>query len=184
MSYTSKFVAAVVGLMVMAVFASRHLFLFTVFRDPPGSLDSQAGRYHLWLAISAGIAACIAAALMFYFFLRHDRNTWTKVRPIPIGLPLADVSNDLFTNSPTQAPFDPTRWALANPWLAEGQADDRTPMNGSVAESGGSASAQRAFARRFHQIMFKKMVTSSARLTYQDCNHRETDDRTARSSHL
>jgi len=34
------------------------------------------------------------------------------------------------TNSETHEPFDPTLWARANPWLSEGQADDRTPMNG------------------------------------------------------
>jgi hypothetical protein len=40
------------------------------------------------------------------------------------------------TNSPAQAEFDPTCWALLNPWLSEGQPDDRTPMNGSVKNSG------------------------------------------------
>ena len=62
------------------------------------------------------------------------------------------ASND----SVTPPPYDPIRWALANPWLSEGQADDRRPMNGSVARTGRSASAQRAFARRSHQVMFKK----------------------------
>ena len=60
------------------------------------------------------------------------------------------------TNSPIQAEFDPIRWAQLNPWLSEGQADDRTPMNGSVKDSGGTPSVQRAFARRSHQAMFKK----------------------------
>lgn len=61
------------------------------------------------------------------------------------------------TNSPTQSEFDPIRWAQLNPWLSEGQADDRTPMNGSVKDSGiGIPSVQRAFARRSHQAMFKK----------------------------
>ena len=60
------------------------------------------------------------------------------------------------TNSPTPAEFDPIRWALLNPWLSEGQPDDRTPMNGSVKDSGGTPSAQRSFARRTHQAMFKK----------------------------
>ena len=60
------------------------------------------------------------------------------------------------TNSPTQAKFDPVRWALLNPWLSEGQPDDRTPMNGSVKDSGGPPSVQRSFARRTHQAMFKK----------------------------
>ena len=60
------------------------------------------------------------------------------------------------TNSPTQAKFDPIRWAQLNPWLSEGQPDDRTPMNGSVKDSGGTPSVQRSFARRSHQAMFKK----------------------------
>ncbi len=60
------------------------------------------------------------------------------------------------TNSPIQAEFDPIRWALLNPWLSEGQPDDRTPMNGSVGDSGGPPSVQRSFARRSHQAMFKK----------------------------
>ena len=59
-------------------------------------------------------------------------------------------------NSLTQAQFDPIRWALLNPWLSEGQADDRIPMNGSVKDSGGPPSVQRSFARRSHQAMFKK----------------------------
>jgi len=60
------------------------------------------------------------------------------------------------TNSSTQAKFDPIRWAQLNPWLSEGQPDDRTPMNGSVKDSGGTPSVQRSFARRHHQAMFKK----------------------------
>ena len=60
------------------------------------------------------------------------------------------------TNSMTQAEFDPIRWAQLNPWLSEGQADDRTPMNGSVKNTGGAPSVQRAFGRRSHQAMFKK----------------------------
>jgi len=60
------------------------------------------------------------------------------------------------SNSPAQAEFDPIRWAQLNPWLSGGQADDRTPMNGSVKASGGTPSVQRSFARRSHQAMFKK----------------------------
>ena len=60
------------------------------------------------------------------------------------------------TNSPTPTEFDPIRWAQLNPWLSEGQADDRRPMNGSVKDSGGIGSGQRAFARRTHQAMFKE----------------------------
>jgi hypothetical protein len=60
------------------------------------------------------------------------------------------------TNSPAQSEFDPRRWAVLNPWLSEGQPDDRTPMDGSVKDSGGTPSVQRSFARRSHQAMFKK----------------------------
>jgi hypothetical protein len=59
-------------------------------------------------------------------------------------------------NSQAQAEFDPVRWAQLNPWLAEGQADDRIPMDGSVKDVGGPPSVQRAFGRRSHQVMFKK----------------------------
>ena len=59
-------------------------------------------------------------------------------------------------NSPAEAKFDPIRWALLNPWLSEGQPDDRTQMNGSVEDSGETPSVQRSFARRTHQSMFKK----------------------------
>lgn len=67
-------------------------------------------------------------------------------------------------NSPIQAEFDPIRWAQLNPWLSEGQADDRIPMNGSVKNSSETPSVQRAFARRSHQAMFKKW--SQARHDY------------------
>ena len=60
------------------------------------------------------------------------------------------------TISPVQTEFDPIGWALLNPWLSEGQPDDRIPMDGSVRDSGGTPSAQRSFARRSHQAMFKK----------------------------
>jgi hypothetical protein len=59
-------------------------------------------------------------------------------------------------DSVTLARFDPILWALKNPWLSEGQPDDRRPMNGSVATNGGTASEHRAFARRSHQVAFKK----------------------------
>jgi hypothetical protein len=58
-------------------------------------------------------------------------------------------------NSPAKSEFDPVRWAQLNPWLSEGQADDRIPMNGSVKDSGGPPSVQRSFARRSHQAKFK-----------------------------
>jgi hypothetical protein len=147
MSDLSKFVMALVGLLAMAIVASRQLFLFAVFRNPLG-LDSQAGRNHLWLSVSAGIASCIAGILMFHFFSLHEKHKWSKVA---MTLP-----PPLLVNSPRPAPFDAARWALANPWLSEGQADDRLPMDGSVRDSGQTPPGQRAFARQTHQLKFKK----------------------------
>jgi hypothetical protein len=66
------------------------------------------------------------------------------------------MSDKSSTNSLTDEPFDPTRWVLANPWLSEGQSDDRTPMDGTVEKSDRTRSSLRAFARRSHQLMFKK----------------------------
>lgn len=60
------------------------------------------------------------------------------------------------TNSQTHVSFDPARWAIANSWLSEGQADDRIPMNGSVEDEDRTPAEHRAFARRSHQLMFKK----------------------------
>lgn len=57
---------------------------------------------------------------------------------------------------PSPPPFDPIKWARNNPWLVEGQADDRLPVNGAVTASGGTPAEQRSFARSTHQAMFKK----------------------------
>ncbi len=64
--------------------------------------------------------------------------------------------SDIDVMQKATAEFDSTRWAQLNPWLSEGQADDRTPMNGSVRDASQTASVQRSFARRSHQVMFKK----------------------------
>ena len=63
-----------------------------------------------------------------------------------------DVAGQL----PSTMKFDLIKWEIANPWLVEGQADDRIPMSGAVANSGGTPAEQRSFARRTHQEMFKK----------------------------
>ncbi len=148
----TKFVAALIGLLFMALLASWELFWFIVMRGPSGQ-STAGGRSHLWLAAVAGITACVAGGLMSHFFSRHEKSKWSKVEITPTGPPLTPSAlNPL--NSP--APFDANRWALANSWLAEGQADDRMPMDGSVTDSGETPPGQRAFARRTHQFMFKK----------------------------
>jgi hypothetical protein len=154
MSYMTKFVAALIGLLAMAIVASRQLFLFTAFRSPQGFLDLQGGRYHLWLAASAGITACITGGLMFHFFLRHEKQKWSKIPLAPGRTLLTAIRGNPSNNS--VAPAGAIVSVEPNPWLSEGQADDRRPMSGSVAEGTGTHSAQRASARRSHQVTFKK----------------------------
>jgi hypothetical protein len=77
MSYMSKFVAALVGLLLLALLVSWELFLFAVNRDPSG-VSTSAGRSHLWLALGAVITACIAGSLMFRFFGLHEKMKWSK----------------------------------------------------------------------------------------------------------
>ena len=155
MSYMSKFVAALVALLAMAIIASRQVFLSVVAREPSG-LSTVAGRTHLWLALGACISAGIAGILMFRFFGLHEKNKWSKVELTPTGPLIAALGGNAFINPPTLLRFDTKRWALANHWLSEGQPDDRIPMDGSVKASGETSSGQRAFARRTHQLMFKK----------------------------
>lgn len=154
MSNLSKFVMALIGLVAMAIVVSRQLFLFTVFRNPLSFVDSQAARPHLWIAMGAGIAASISGILMFYFFSRYEKKKWSKVLMTPTGPLLPFLAPDP-ANSPAPARFNAERWALANPWLIK-QPDDRIPMDGSVRDIGVTPSEQRSFARRTHQLMFKK----------------------------
>ena len=154
MSYMSKFVSALAGLLLMALVVSWQLFLFVVKREPSG-VSTGGGRSHLWLALGAGITAGIAGSLMFRFFGRHEKSKWSKVALTPAG-PLTVLGGNPFINLRKSSPFDPKRWALANPWLTEGQRDDRIPMDGAVKDSGGTPSGQRAIARQTHQLMFKK----------------------------
>lgn len=148
MSNLAKFVMALVGLVAMLLFASRQLFLFVVVKDPTG-FGVTDGSSHLWLAAIATVVACIAGGLMFYFFARHENIKWPKVLMTPTGPRLNPI------RIKTLSPFDAGRWARANPWLVK-QPDDRTPMDGSVRDSRQTPSGQRSFARRTHQLMFKK----------------------------
>ena len=151
----SKFVAALVGLLLMALVISWELFLFVLMREP-SSVSTAAGRSHAWLALGAGLTACIAGSLMFRFFGRHEKMKWSKFELTPTGPLLAAFSGKPVIDPPAPVPFDAERWQLANAWLSEGQADDRIPMDRSVRDSGETPSGQRAFARRTHQLMFKK----------------------------
>ena len=84
MSNLAKFVMALVGLVAMLLVASRQLFLSVVLRDSSG-LSTAGGISHLWLAAIAGVIACVAGGLMFYFFSRPENNKWSKVEMTPTG---------------------------------------------------------------------------------------------------
>jgi hypothetical protein len=64
----------------MAITASRQFYLFVVYRNALGVLDVQGGSHHLWIAILAGLVACLAAGLMFFFFLSSpERETYGHI---------------------------------------------------------------------------------------------------------
>ena len=147
MNYLSKFVAAMVTLLAMAIIASRQIFL---------SLRAPSGSSHFWLALGAAITACLAGGLMFRSIGRYEKLKWSKVELTPTGPLLPSRGGIPFINRPAAVRFYAKRWALANAWLSEGQADDRVPMDGSVRNSGQTPSGQRALARQTHQLMFKK----------------------------
>jgi hypothetical protein len=154
MSYASKSIAAVVALLVMGLVFSRQLFLFAAFREPQGVMDAQGGRYHLWFSLAAAALACVAGALMFYFFGRQASElsqpqsvTRQPTDAIPLEVAIA--------NSDQPIPLEIKHSTQPNPWLPEGKSDDRTPVDGSVAESFGTPAGQRSFARESHQLKFK-----------------------------
>ncbi len=91
---------------------------------------------------------------MFGFLRRHR---WSKTAGPLVSAPLPILNSN--TGAGNETPplrFDPIKWARANPWLAEGQADDRLPVNGAVVAGGGTPAEERSLARRTHQLMFKK----------------------------
>ena len=153
MSNLTKFVMALVGLVAMLLVVSRQLFLFVVLKDST-SVSIAGGNFHLWLAVIAGVIACVAGGLMFLFFGRYENKKWSKVVMTPTGPLLTPLAIKL-ARSPALVSLNLRRWALANSWLVR-QPDDRTPMDGSVRETGQTSSGQRSFARRTHQLMFKK----------------------------
>jgi hypothetical protein len=148
----AKFVVAVVGVIVMAIVASWQFSLFVMFGNSQGHFpDIQGGRYHLWLAASAALMACIASGLMFFIFSYDDKGNDIRVEP-----PRAPAGDHLIAKSPASASFDAVYWDQLNEWHLEGQSDDRRPMLGSVGASAGSSSAQRSTARLSHQVRRKQ----------------------------
>jgi hypothetical protein len=92
--------------------------------------------------------------MMFGFFQKQLRKRRSQATAPSIPEPSPGLNGNRARS--TAPRFDATKWLLANPWLAEGQADDRNPMNGAVSATSGTPAEQRSFARRTHQKMFKK----------------------------
>ena len=141
---------SVVGFVLSMILVSRYLYLLS-------SRDSQRfsqGNDGVWLTAGAVVIASIAVGLMFYFFLRHEESS--KTVSVPLGSAAASARDALNIKSTRPEPFDIKRWEKVNPWLLEGQADDRMPMLGAADHGNGSLSAQRSTARRTHQMMYKK----------------------------
>src|SRR5438046_9593909 len=68
----------------------------------------------------------------------------------------ANRSSNYSTIETAATSLDAAHWAFINKWELPGQADDRTPMNGSVRNNRGTPSARRAFARASHQANYKE----------------------------
>ena len=156
----SKTVSVVVFVILM-IAASRGLYLL-MFRDSQGF--SQGGNYSLWLTIGTAVIACIAGGLVFQLFRRHDRNKSSETPMVLCGPSTQSPGVNFTHKATTPRSFDFIAWKKQNPWLVEGQADDRMPMLGSAGDGIGSLSARRSTARQTHQMMYKKW--SQARHDY------------------
>ena len=140
---------SVVGFVLSVILVSRYLYLFTS-RDSHGFAQGHDG---LWLTGAVGIA-CITACLMFYSFLRHEDDA--SATHGFTGPATGSASDALTVKSARREPFEIKRWENLNPWLIEGQADDRMPMLGAADDGNGSLPERRSTARRTHQMMYKK----------------------------
>lgn len=149
----SRFVTASLGLILMAIVAIWQLSLYANLKARSDS-SLQVNKTHLWLGAIAVVSSCFAIGLMTYFLGRLGTTEWPtrEMTGGPTAIPL-NVSTLTLIKA---QPFDALRWARANQWLGDGQADDRVPVDGSVAANGDAPSGQRSFARRCHQLMFKK----------------------------
>ncbi|MFN2531616.1 MAG: hypothetical protein ABR555_09990 [Pyrinomonadaceae bacterium] len=97
------------------------------------------------------VESAAATLWLMYWYYRRSQSRAVLLRPLAIS---TSTNPDFKIPS---APVVVAHWSLMNESQVEGQRDDRKPMNGSVAShSDWTASADRAFARRYHQSMYKK----------------------------
>jgi hypothetical protein len=92
------------------------------------------------------------AALMSWMIYKYYSRNKQMMPAMP-----ANRSQPHVTSARAPSPAESAHYPFMNERQLEGQRDDRQPMNGVVAairESG--TSSARAFARRSHQLMYKK----------------------------
>jgi hypothetical protein len=63
--------AVTVSIAVIAVWQFR---LFVTYEGPQGLADMSGGTHHLWWAVGAGLAACVASFYVFSALARHDEG--------------------------------------------------------------------------------------------------------------
>jgi hypothetical protein len=98
------------------------------------------------------ITALETLVIALWMILRHSRKRRLQVAPLESSFLMEKPRAELHDLDS----WDATRWSFINRWRVDDQADDRTPMSGAVAVSSGAPSAYRSFARRSHQLMYKK----------------------------
>jgi hypothetical protein len=144
---------SVAGFVIIMIAASSYLYLLTS-RDSQGF--SPWGNNRLLLTIGVAVMACAAAGPLFYFFLRHDRDESSKILMAHLPPLTQSPTVDLTHKVTTPGAFDLIAWQNLNPWLVEGQADDRMPMLGATGDGNGSVTVRPSTARQTHQMMYKK----------------------------
>ena len=146
-------IVSVVGFVIIMIAASRLLYLF-MSRDSQGF--SLGRNYSLWLTLGVVFIASSVAGLVFYSFLRRNRDKVPEILEAHLQPLTQPPTGDLTHKVTTPEAFDFIAWQNRNPWLVEGQADDRMPMLGAAGDGSGSLSVRRSTARRTHQMMYKK----------------------------
>lgn len=113
-----------------------------------------------WTMVNRRVETNIESSLQYSTVMCAACDGWfcrSLKRRIIRRAPLkAAISDNRSKSSPLPIQTNAARWSLANQWFAEGQTDDRPPMDGSVTGSRPTPAARRSFARRCHQLSFKK----------------------------
>lgn len=67
-----KVLTAIVGLTALVAITVWQFYLFVVFKDSNGVLDTQGGTLHFGLAVIVGLLVCVAGLFLISSFVRQD----------------------------------------------------------------------------------------------------------------